>query len=83
MGPANKAYMGPANKAYMGPAKKPTWGQTKFTLVYVLQLTSLVRFMPARKNSRQKITTVEPPNKGHFGTSHFVHYREVVLFSVV
>ncbi len=24
--------------------------------------------------------TVEPPNKGHSGTSHFVHYREVVLF---
>ncbi len=26
---------------------------------------------------------VEPLNKGHFGTSHFVHYREVVLFSEV
>ncbi len=24
--------------------------------------------------------TVEPLNKGHIGTSHFVHYREVVLF---
>ena len=23
--------------------------------------------------------TVEPPNKGHVGTSHFVLYREVVL----
>ncbi len=23
--------------------------------------------------------TVEPPNKGHIGTSHFVLYREVVL----
>ena len=27
--------------------------------------------------------TVEPPNKGHFGTSHFVFCREVVLFSDV
>ncbi len=26
------------------------------------------------------ICTVEPLNKGHIGTSHFVHYREVVLF---
>ncbi len=24
--------------------------------------------------------TVEPLNKGHIGTSHFVHYREAVLF---
>ena len=24
-------------------------------------------------------TTVEPPNKGHFGTSNSVHCREVVL----
>ncbi len=23
---------------------------------------------------------VEPLNKGHIGTSHFVHYREAVLF---
>ncbi len=28
-------------------------------------------------------STVEPLNRGHFGTSHFVHYREVVLFSEV
>ncbi len=27
--------------------------------------------------------TVEPPSKGHFGTSHFVPCREVVLFSEV
>ena len=27
--------------------------------------------------------TVEPPNKGHFGTSHFVLCREGVLFSEV
>ncbi len=27
----------------------------------------------------QPHTTVEPPNKGHIGTSHFVLYREVVL----
>ncbi len=26
------------------------------------------------------LCTVEPRNKGHIGTSHFVHYREVVLF---
>ena len=26
------------------------------------------------------VYTVEPPNKGHFGTCHFVHYSEVVLF---
>ncbi len=25
------------------------------------------------------LCTVEPPNKGHIGTSHCVHYREVVL----
>ncbi len=24
-------------------------------------------------------STMEPLNEGHFGTSHFVHYREVVL----
>ncbi len=27
------------------------------------------------------ICTVEPPSKGHFGTSHFVPCMEVVLFS--
>ena len=27
--------------------------------------------------------TVEPPNKGHIGTRHFVLYREVVLSSEV
>ncbi len=29
------------------------------------------------------IITVEYLNKGHIGNSHFVHYREVVLFSEV
>ncbi len=28
-----------------------------------------------------QIITVEPPNKGHIGTSCFIHYREVGLFS--
>ncbi len=28
------------------------------------------------------LCTVEPLNKGHVGTSHFVHYREVVLFLI-
>ena len=27
--------------------------------------------------------TVEPPNKGHFGTGNFVLCKEVVLFSEV
>ncbi len=27
------------------------------------------------------LSTAESPNNGHFGTSHFVHYREAVLFS--
>ena len=27
------------------------------------------------------MSTVEPPNKGHIGTSHVVHYKEVVLTS--
>ena len=29
------------------------------------------------------LLTVEPPNKGHIGTSHFVLCREVVLSSEV
>ena len=29
------------------------------------------------------VSTVEPPNKGHFGTSHFVLCREAVFFSEV
>ena len=29
------------------------------------------------------VCTVEPPNNGHVGTSHFVLYREVVLSSDV
>ena len=33
-------------------------------------------FLKAKLN----FCTVEPPNKGHFGTSHFVLYREAVLF---
>ncbi len=31
-------------------------------------------------NAHANIHTVEPPNKGHIGTSHFIHYREVVLY---
>ena len=27
--------------------------------------------------------TVKPPNNAHVGTSHLVHYREVVLYSEV
>ena len=30
-----------------------------------------------------KTITVEPPNSGHVGTRHFIHYREVVLSSEV
>jgi len=30
-----------------------------------------------------KLTTVEPPNRGHFGTAAFVLSSEVVLFSEV
>ncbi len=29
------------------------------------------------------LCTVEPPNKGHIETSHFVHYREAGLFLAV
>ncbi len=32
-------------------------------------------------NNMSTVIVEEPPNKGHFGTSHFVHCREVVLFS--
>ena len=35
------------------------------------------------KTQTPEITTVEPPNKGHFGTNHSVHYQEDVLFSEV
>ena len=28
-----------------------------------------------------KLGTVEPPNKAHIGPTHFVHCREVILFS--
>ena len=30
-----------------------------------------------------ELCTVEPPNKGHFGASHVVLGREIVLFSEV
>ncbi len=34
---------------------------------------------PAGRGTRY-VSTVEPPNKGHFGSRHFVLYRETVLW---
>ncbi len=34
-------------------------------------------------NNNNNNSTVEPPIKGHLGTSHFVPCREVILFSEV
>ena len=44
---------------------------------------TIIEQVPEVTGGRNTIDTVEPPNKGHFGTSHFVLCREVVLFSEV
>ena len=45
-----------------------------YIIHYIIRITGKVTVY-------RRITTVEPPNKGHFGTGNFVLYREVVLFS--
>ncbi len=51
-------------------------------VVSILDGEFITQLMPDEgKTSSVSISnTVEPLNKGHIGTSHFVHYREVVLF---
>ncbi len=50
-------------------------------LMILLVMAQQIMHLPLIKRSKVPvlIITVEPPNKGHFGTCHFVHYREVVL----
>ena len=52
------------------------------SLVHHLQLCTFEYKMWWLKDSN-KITTVKPPNRGHFGDGPFVPCREVVLFSEV
>ena len=42
--------------------------------------TNIISSFSVTVGSNDKGFTVEPPNKGHAGTSHFVICREIVLF---
>ena len=50
-----------------------------------LQFENCTTFDGSMAYAQNKVHTytVEPPNKGHFGTGNFVLCREVVLFSEV
>ena len=50
-----------------------------YIVIYVVRIFFMIVCEYRDHNTIQTLSTVKPPNKGHFGTSHFVLYREVVL----